>query len=168
VILLGWADVMAGELARGTQRIQQGLEDMAATGAELRRPYYLSLLADAHARAGRVDDALATLSEALRIAHRNDERWWEPELHRLTGELLRRTGDQVEAERCFRRALDLARVQGARAAELRAATSLGRFWRDQGRGDEAHLLLKRICDEYEGGAESPDLTTAVALLRESA
>jgi DNA-binding SARP family transcriptional activator/predicted ATPase len=125
VILLGWTEVMGGEPARGTQRIQQGLEDMVATGAELRRPYYLSLLADAYARAGRVEESLATLSEALEIADRNQERWWAPELHRLTGELLCRKGDQVEGERCFRRALDLAGVQQARAVELRAATSLG-------------------------------------------
>jgi DNA-binding SARP family transcriptional activator/predicted ATPase len=168
VMLLGWTEVMQGQLDRGTQRIQQGLEDMLATGAKLRWPYYLSLLADAHARAGRVEEALATLSEALRIANRNEERWWEPELHRLTGELLLRRGDQVEAERCFLCALDLARVQQARAAEVRAASSLGRFWRDQGRSGEAHLLLKRICDEYREGAESPDLKTAVALLAETA
>ena len=168
VILLGWTEVIEGELDRGTQRIQRGLEDLLATGAELRWPYYLSLLADAHARAGRLEEALATLSEALRIANRNDERWWEPELHRLTGELLWRAGDHVEAERCFLCALDLARVQQARAAEVRAASSLGRCWRDQGRGGEAHLLLKRICDEYREGAESPDLKTAVALLAETA
>jgi predicted ATPase len=168
VILLGWTEVVKGELDRGMQRMQQGLEDLLATGAELRWPYYLSLLADAHARAGRVEEALATLSEALRIVNRNEERWWEPELHRLTGELLRRRGDQVEAERCFLCALDLARVQQARAAEVRAASSLGRLWRDQGRGGEAHLLLKRICDEYREGAESPDLKTAVALLVETA
>jgi len=168
VILLGWTEAMEGELDRGTQQIQQGLEDLLATGAELRWPYYLSLLADAHARAGRLEEALATLSEALRIANRNEEHWWEPELHRLTGELLWRRGDQVEAERCFLCALDLARVQQARAMEVRAASSLGRFWRDQDRGGEAHLLLKRICDGYREGAESPDLKTAVALLAETA
>ena len=168
MILLGWTEVMEGEVDRGTQRIQQGLEDLLATGAELRWPFYLSLLADAHARAGRVEEALATVAEALSIAERNEERWWEPELHRLSGELHRRRGDQAEAERCFLCALDVARVQQAWSLGVRAASSLGRFWRDQGRGGEAHLLLKRICDEYLEGAESPDLKTAVALLAETA
>ena len=129
----------------------------------------LPLAPGRRARAGRQGrGSTGDRGRGVSIAERNEERWWEPELHRLSGELHRRRGDQAEAERCFLCALDVARVQQAWSLGVRAASSLGRFWRDQGRGGEAHLLLKRICDEYLEGAESPDLKTAVALLAETA
>jgi predicted RNA polymerase sigma factor len=74
-----------------------------------------------------VEKGVEILSEALAVAQRNEERWCEPELHRLRGELLRLLGDEAEAEGSFRRAIDLARQLRARAPELRAVTSLARM-----------------------------------------
>jgi tetratricopeptide (TPR) repeat protein len=105
--------------------MRRGLGDLLATGAEVARPYWLGLIAGAHAEAGEVQQGLGILAEALAVA--NEERWCEPELHRQRGELLRLEGDDAEAERCFRRAINVARQQRSRAPELCAVASLGRL-----------------------------------------
>ncbi len=125
-ILRGWADGVEGEPRKGIHQIERGLADLLDTGAELRRPYYLGLLADLHARSGDVRRARELLAEALAIAVDKGERWCEPELLRLEGELLRSRGSAAEAESRFLEAAALARRQGARAVEARATACLQR------------------------------------------
>jgi hypothetical protein len=112
-IFLGWAATgnRRGE-EEGLEEIRKGLARLDATGVQLRRPYYLTLYADACARTGLVAEGLAILAQALRGA----ERWWEAEAHRLSGELLlaQSAGNRGEAEACFGRALEVARRQSAR------------------------------------------------------
>jgi predicted ATPase len=106
----------------------QGLADLRATGAELWRPSFLALLGEAYGRAaGRREEGLGVLDEALAITSRTGERAHEAELHRLRGELLRGGGatDELEAAACLQEALEIARRQGARSFELRAAASFG-------------------------------------------
>jgi predicted ATPase len=99
---------------------------------------------------------------------RTNERWFEAELHRLRGEVLRRSprNHGTQAEACFGKALSVAQEQDAKMWELRAATSLARLWRDQGRCAEAQALLARVYGWFTEGFDTADLKEAKALLHE--
>jgi predicted ATPase len=171
-IMQGWAVAEADDRETGIAGMRQGLSALRATGAGLRQPYYLALLAEACGKADRAAEGLTLLAEALKLACNTGERWWEAELHRLKGELLVRqaVGDVVrsplhrEAETCFRRALDVARCQQATSLELRAAMSLSRLWRQQGKLEEACQLLTPIAGRFTEGTDTADLQEARALL----
>ena len=92
---------------------------------------------------GQPEAGLTVLTEALTLVDTTGERWYEPELYRLKGELLlqQSSDNQAEAETCFHHALDIARNQQAKSFELRAATSLARLWQQQGKRDEARQVL---------------------------
>jgi tetratricopeptide (TPR) repeat protein len=140
--------------------------DRLATGAELQRPYYLALLAEAYEKAGQADERLRVLAEALTAVHTTGERQHEAELYRLKGELLLQQDvlDEQEAESCFRQALDVARQQQAKAFELRAAMSLSRLWQQQGKRAEVHALLAPIYGWFTEGFDTVDLQEAKVLL----
>jgi predicted ATPase len=142
-----------------------GLNDFRGTGAELRVPYYLSMLGEAYAKSGRFEEAHRTMGEALAVVEKNDDRFQEAELHRLLGELhLAETDNQAAAEERFRTAIETARRQQSRAWELRATTSLARLWKRQGRRDEARDALAAVYGTYTEGFTSPDLVDANVLL----
>jgi predicted ATPase len=109
------------------------------------------------------------MDEAFALVAKNGERMYEPELHWLRGELLLRCSrdKQAEAELCFQRALTIARQQEARWWELRAATSLGRLWRVQGRRAHAHEIVGSLYSWFTEGFDTPDLRDARDLLTES-
>jgi len=169
-ILLGWALTAQGKEAEGLAQMRQGLAAYRATGAELHRPYFLSLLAEACGKVGQPEEGLAVLAEALATVDNTEERNWEAELHRLKGELLlMQQGQNVgEAEECFRKAFDTARRQQAKSLELRAAMSLSRLWQQQGKQEEAHQLLGEIYGWFTEGFDTADLKEAKALLEELA
>ena len=96
------------------------------------------------------------------------ERWWEAELCRLRGELLRSSQEQGESQLWFQRSLDVSRHQEAKSLELRAAMSMARLWRDQGKRDEARELLAPIYGWFTEGFDTRDLKEAKALLDELA
>ncbi|HWO01779.1 MAG TPA: hypothetical protein VNS63_21170, partial [Blastocatellia bacterium] len=158
--------VLQGDLEGGLPKLVEGLESYRATGAELALPYYLSLLVDGYTRAGNLKEALTALDEALSIAEKNDDRFAEPELHRLRGELLLAEAyDQFdEAEDAFKRAIETARRQQSKAWELRATMSMARLWKERGRGTEARECLTIACAHYAEGWTTPDLSDAKALL----
>ncbi|MGL4552131.1 MAG: hypothetical protein ACRC33_13200, partial [Gemmataceae bacterium] len=131
-VMSGWA-LAAGGDDEGVGRLRQGLLDWQATGSGTYRTYYLGLLAEALAGRGRADEAGPFLDEALALARATSEGLYEAELHRLRGE--RVPPEEAEAE--FRAALALARRQGARSFELRAAESLAGLLRRLGRAGEA-------------------------------
>lgn len=85
----GWALVKAGERAQGMEKLQVGLVRFRGTGAELGTPYFATLHAEAYAQIGQLEQGLATLADGLRVAHKNLERWNEPQLYYLQGQLLR-------------------------------------------------------------------------------
>jgi predicted ATPase len=140
----------------------------------VRCPYYLGQLADACGKAGQPEEGLSIVDEALALVHKTGERWPEAELHRLRGELLRvqalAAGSKPtltqEVEACYRQALEVARRQQAKSLELRAATSLCRLWRQQGKWDEARELLAPIYGWFTEGLDTVDLQEAKALLQE--
>jgi class 3 adenylate cyclase/predicted ATPase len=166
-ILLGRVVADRGKSAEGIDHIRAGLAAYTATGAALRRTYYLALLAEPLADVGRAEEGLSALSEAIAAAAENAERWWEPELHRLKGELMLRVAvpDAATAAVCFQRALDMARDNGAKSLELRAAMGLGRLWQ-QDRRPEARQLMEEIYGWFTEGFDTTDLKEAKALLDE--
>jgi predicted ATPase len=111
---------------------------------------------------------LTLLDDALQIVESTGERWFAAELNRRRGQLLLRQGHSDAAEELYRKALGIAVAQGAKLWELRAAASLARLRRDQGRPSEAHDLLAPVYGWFTEGFETPDLKEAKALLDELA
>jgi predicted ATPase len=166
----GWALAAGGEkegaVAEGIARMRRFLVLEHDRGKLLMVPHVLGLLAGALARAGEPAEALRLIDEALARLDSFQVRWFEAELHRLKGEaVLALASERVaEAETCHCRALAVAREQGARHWELRAATTLARLWAGGGERRKAHDLLAPIYRGFTGGFETPDLTEAMALL----
>jgi predicted ATPase len=165
----GWATmVLGGSIQNAISEMQQGLATTRATGAEIRVPYYFGLLAEAYRRTNRTTEGLALLSEAFELVERTDERWYEGELYRLRGEILIANADRRGAELCFARALVIARGQQAKSWELRAAMSLARLWRDQGKQQQARELLAPVYGWFTEGFDTRDLKEAKVLLEQLA
>jgi predicted ATPase len=130
-------------------------------------PYFLGILGTAHGAAGRVAEGQRLVADALDAVRASGECWFEPELHRLKGELLSLAGrDQATAEACFLSAIAVAREQAAKLWELRAATSLAQLWAAQGRRAEAYGLLAPVYGWFTEGFDTADLKDAKALLDE--
>jgi len=166
-VVQGWAMVRQGQGAAGIAVIQRGLADWKASGAEWMRPFFLGLLAEACALSGDIQRGLDALDEALAAVERTRERWPEAELHRLRGQLLAALPDggrPDEASAAFLRAIEMARRQSAKSWELRAATSLARLWRDQGKPADARYLLVPVSAWFTKGFGTPDVDEAKALL----
>jgi predicted ATPase len=168
VVVQGWALADNGRAEDGIAVIRRGLADYQATGAEMWSPYFLSLLAEAHARAGQAATGQRLTADALCRVERTGVRWIEAELHRIRGELLLTLpeSERPMAEGCFCRALAVAREQGAKMWELRASMRLTRLWRDQGRRAEAFALLAPVYGWFTEGFDTADLKDAKALLDE--
>jgi predicted ATPase len=164
-IIQGWADAQRGEATTGIGRIRDGLAASEATGARCYTPLFLTLLAEVLALAGKIEEGLAALDDALAQAAGSGAKGWSAEIHRLRGELTARLPypDPAKAEESFRTALAIAREQGARGYELRAATSLARLWREQGRRDDARDLLAPVYGSFTEGFDTADLKEAKAL-----
>ena len=167
-IYQGWALADGGQAEAGIARVCAGLAGYWATGAQHRSPYLLALLAEVHGKAGETSEALDVVAEALARVEKTGECWFEAELHRLRGELLLSLPEpnRTEAEACFRRAMAVARGQEAKLWELRAAMSLARLWRDQGRRAQAHDLLAPVYGWFSEGFNTTDLKEAKRLLDE--
>ena len=144
--------------------IQIGLADVAATGTVAGGPFFVNLLAEVHEQAGRRDDALGVVAMAVSLAETTGCRYWDADLCRHQGELMRAGGEVAEAERQFERALGVARGQDARSLELRAGTALARLWQRQGKRAAARALLQPVYDWFTEGFGTQDLKDAKALL----
>ena len=164
--LLGWAISREGRPEDGIAMIRRGTAAARETGSEVFRPYFLALLADACMTAGSPPDGLAAVDEALATAVKTGERFYEAELYRLKGELLRRhaVGGPESPEGCLVKAIEVARRQGARSLELRAVVSVSRVWREHGREAHARRTLVDACSGFTEGLDTVDLREAQALL----
>jgi predicted ATPase len=167
-ILQDWADAQKCPATTGIAGIRDGMAAAEATGARVGTPLFLTLLAEPLAFAGKIEEGLAALDDALARAAASGETGWDAEINRLRGELTGRLPypDPAKAEESFRTALAIAREQGTRGYELRAATSLARLWREQGRRGEARDLLAPVYRSFTEGYDTADLKEAKALLDE--
>ena len=166
-LLQGWVLAMQGEAAAGVAHLRQALAS-PDLGPESLRPYWLATLAEAYGRAGQPQAGLQVLAEAGTLLATTEVRWWEAEVSRLQGALrLHLPSPEVsQAEAAFRRALEVARRQQAKALELRAAMSLARLWQQQDKSTEAYELLAPIYGWFTEGFDTADLQEAKALLEE--
>jgi predicted ATPase len=139
-----------------------------ATGAVLYMPLYLPHLARVHAELGQFEEAWRCIGEAMTAAETTKQTWCEAEIHRTAGEieLMSRAPDAEKAEAHFGRTITTARKQKAKSWELRAATSMARLWRDQGKRQRARELLAPIYGWFSEGFDTLDLREAKALLDE--
>jgi predicted ATPase len=165
-IYRGWLKAKSGDVAEGISLLRSGSAAYHSTGAELWMPSFITLLARACEIAGQVEEAVTLSDGALQTVERTGERWLEAELYRHKGQLLLRQGHPEAAEELYRKALRIAREQGAKLWELRAAASLARLRRDQGRRAEARDLLAPVYGWFTEGFDTPDLKEAKALLDE--
>ena len=159
---------MAGN-AGAPAEILDRMAQVAETGTQVGAPWLLLLVGQAQQATGELAEAQATVATALAIAAHTGQHYFDVDLHRLDGDLLLATGGPAdEAAARYHRALAIAREQGARSFELRAATSLSRLWRDQGKRTEARDLLAPIYEWFTEGFDTCDLIDAKALLDELA
>jgi predicted ATPase len=169
---LAWGKVLRGrtlaeqgECGRGIAEIRSALEMFESTGAQLARPLFLGLLAEAYGNDGQTAEGLSVLRSALDTVSRTGERFYEAELVRLQGELMSRSETEpVSARERFERAAAIAHAQGARALELRAVTSLNRLLQKQGKQAMARSRLEEACGWFSEGLDTHDLRDARALL----
>jgi tetratricopeptide (TPR) repeat protein len=175
-IVLGWAEVKAGNFENGLARLQKSVEQWQQTGAMNSLPLSMMLLADAFSSAGRHEAGLEIVSKVEALIEQSGRRCFESFLYCLQGEILVRQWGFEEpdslrsqaAAACFERAIQVSRGQKARSLELRAATHLARLLGDQGRSAEGCLLLKPILRQFDEGVDPPYLREARILLNELA
>jgi predicted ATPase len=178
LIEIGWAEAELGNKAGGIEKMQRGLAEYEATGAKLRSPYFLGLLADQLIKAGHMEEGLAVITKALTIAENTGERYGLAELHRIKGELFLNRSEisqagmpandsprsmaLSQARACLVAALAVAREQGTKSWELRAALSMHRL--DLILGNPKRAQLTEIYSSFTEGGETADLTQARTLL----
>jgi predicted ATPase len=164
-ILSAYAKACTQPGAESISEVEDAILRFTSTGARLRLPYYLSLLADVCLRAHEPERGLVEIEKGLASARESNQRWWDAELHRLRGELLvARGADASEGDAAYRRALQIASTQKAKSLELRVAVSLARLWRTSSQSSETMELLARTLGSFSEGFETPDLVLARNIL----
>ena len=184
-IIRGWSRVEQGSVADGIAELQRALDVYLSTGARLWRAQSVGLLAQALTRAGRHEDALGAIAEALNLIRDTGEDGSAADLHRIQGDLLLAlaaalvttdgghtpvaspvaTRVEAQAEECLNRALTVARAQQAKSWELRAATSLARLYVHQGKRPDVARVVTPVLDWFSEGHDTADLRTARAIVR---
>jgi tetratricopeptide (TPR) repeat protein len=168
MMALGWSTAKQGDVETGVAQAKESIDALDRMGARTSQSLYYAMLAEVLHNAGQADAADRFLDAAFRHCSVHDERFYEAELWTLRGRFFwfrdRKRTDDIE--QCFQRALRVARQQGARAWELRAATGLARLWADQGRQTEASTLLRPILAWYSDDDCIADILDARSLLVE--
>jgi predicted ATPase len=161
---------LSGKASDAVPIITSGIAALRSTGATCGLPWHLSHLAKAYSELGQIDDAWRCIGEALTAIETTKERRFEAEIHRIAGEiaLMSPERDAAKAEAYFERALRVARAQQAKSWELRAAMSMARLWRDQGKRTGARDLLAPVYGWFTEGFDTLDLMQAKGLLDELA
>jgi predicted ATPase len=168
-LVRAWAIAELGRLKEGVTAYDAALKEFEKTGAGLRMPHYLGLLAAIHRKAGRGAVGLRLVAEAAQIAERNQESWCNTELELERGELLLlSTSDDAlkEAEAALQRATEIAAGQGAKLLELRASVRRARLWAERGERQKAFEMLSPIYGWFTQGFDTPDVLRARTLLGE--
>lgn len=151
--------------AENLGRLRACIAEFQASGARLRLPYYLGLLAQIYSQLGALDEGLLVIDEALAESRASHERCWDAELHRLRAELmLARGADGSEVESVLLQAIEIAREQHAKSPELRATVSLAQLCNTRNRAEEGHRRLQEIYSWFTEGFDTPDIQAAHDLL----
>lgn len=166
-VLGGWAIVEQGNTETGTELIRFGLTAARQTGSQQFQPYAMVLLAEAYLKCGTVDAGIRILDEAASLVDRTGERFFEAELHRLRGEFASLSGTpdgRRTANSAFSKAIDVAKKQGAKLLVLRAAVSMARLHRDEGKSLACHRMLSAAYVDIKEGLTLRDAIDAATLL----
>ena len=166
----GGVMALTGKASDAAQIITTGITAWRSTGATVWLPIFLPYLASAHAELGQFDKAWRCIAEAMTAVEISKERLCEAEIHRTAGEIALKLPqpDAAKAQAYFEHALAVARQQQAKSWELRAAMSLARLWRDQGKQQQARELLAPVHGWFTEGFDTRDLREAKALLEDLA
>jgi DNA-binding SARP family transcriptional activator len=158
--------------ARDIEKMSESMDGYQSLGTVLNRTTFLNLFAQSCMRVGLLERGLAALTESIELGQKTGERWLEAEALRLKAELLLQksepgTADEYrQIENILQAACELARQQGAMLLELRATTSLCRFWLRQKRGQDGKQMLREILNKFTEGLDSKDLRSAMTVLSE--
>jgi predicted ATPase len=165
-----WILSLTGKASEAIQMFTSWIGAYRSTGATIYAPLHLSLFARVKAELGEFDDAWRYMDEAMTAIETSNERWFEAEAYRIAGQivLLSPEPNAAKAQTYFERALQIARQQRAKSWELRAAMSMARLWRDQGRSQQALELLAPVYEWFTEGFGTRDLKDAKALLEQLA
>jgi len=170
--ICGWALSKLGQTNQGFEQVRQAVAGFKAVGPTNLNPLLLMMLADASLDAGRIDEGLAAVEEALSLSNRNGIHSCDAEIYRLKGELLwqqtvrLQATQYAEVESCFEEAIRIARRQKAKSFELRATTSMAQLLQQQNRKAEAYERLRRIYQSITDGHDIPDMRKAREMLQE--
>ena len=150
LVLEGSASAQKGAPSEGLEDMRRGIELLRKQNVLLLDGIFKIALAEAEARSGDVERGVAVLDEALATCERIGHRAFDPELHRVRGEMLLRRNPMNPAptEAAFCRAIEIARGQGTRSFELRAALALARLYQKTGRAAEAHAVLAAALEAF--------------------
>jgi len=161
---------VTGNPADAIQIMLPAIAVLRSTRTALHMPLWLISLAKAYAEVGRFDEAWRCIGEAIGVLEKTKERWCDTQVHHTAGEIamLSPQPDITKAEVHFERALAVARAQQAKSWELRAAMSMARLWRDQGKPQQARDLLAPVYNWFTEGFDTLDLKEAKTLLGELA
>jgi hypothetical protein len=161
---------LTGNASAAVNTSTPAVTTLRSSGSTYGMPFCLTVLAQAHAELGQYDNAWPCVNEAIAMVETAKEKLWEAEAYRIAGEIAHKSSEPsaMKAEAYFNRALDVARAQQAKSWELRAAMSMARLWRDQGKRDEARDLLAPVYGWFTEGFDTLDLKEAKALLDELA
>lgn len=165
LIIRGWSRSFSGKTGMAIKLMRNGIEAMQAIGADLGRPFFLSLLAEGYGNAGQSDEGLKIISTALQTAGNNNEHWNDSDLHHLMGELLEmQNGTESEIISSYQQAIDIARVQNAKSLELRGLIGMSRYWERQGQPGKGREELVGVYQWFTEGFDTIDLKEASNLL----
>ncbi|MGA2944319.1 MAG: AAA family ATPase [Xanthobacteraceae bacterium] len=171
MMLQGCLFAFTGKGSSAIKMITDGIATSQLRGFNLlRMPWYFSCMARAHIELGQPNDAWRRIGDAMTAMEATKETWQESELHRIAGDLALMSPDPdvSKTQAHLDRALAIARRQKAKSWELRAAMSMARLWRYQGKRGEAHDLLRSVYGWFTEGFETLDLIEAKTLLDELA
>jgi class 3 adenylate cyclase/predicted ATPase len=169
MVLLGCVLAATGKASEAVQMITTGIAAWQSMGSTVFMPWHLSNLAIAYGELGQFEDAWRCIDQAITAIETTNERWFEAELHRTAGEIaLMSQPHSANSETYFKHALAVARAQQTKSWELRAAMSMARLWRDQGKREQARELLAPVYGWFTEGFDTRDLKEAKALLKELA
>jgi predicted ATPase/class 3 adenylate cyclase len=170
LILRAWLVALNSDLSEGIHLMRQTIDERFSLGVGWYQVRYLCMLADLCHQYGDARAGLDMLARATRHIQGHEDNMWRAEVQRLKAEMLRLEGTAapIEIETCLRDSISIARRQGARSFELRAATNLASFWREHGRSDDARQELASVVGWFTEGFDTADLRRAQKLLSDLA